>query len=895
MPASEGYCPATISVAPIMPLPSDNPTPTPIPESLRRQLDDFRRQLWRIKITEAITAGLLGLLVSFLLVFGLDRFWPTPSLVRLAILLFGTSLFVVFAPYWLRRWVWGHRREAQIARLIARRQPGLGDRLLGVIELQDQDESAESLSPRLRAAAMEAVAAEAASRKLGEALPPSRHRRWSFAVMASLALAAAVFSLAPRAGLNALRRWIMPLGDTPRYTFTVLDHPPESLAVPFGEAFELKLTLSPDSEHRPSSGEARYGHQPAVSANLGGNSYLFSFPGQQDPGVVECKIGDAIHRIAVTPVQRPSAESVTALIHYPAYLHLPPKSIDLRTGVLSTVQGGTVDIAIQTTRPLREAEFGPTIPDTSPAAEGTPAPPPFHAVHGSLTLQVGKASTPPITIGSTPFQIPFHWTDQLGLQGDAGFRLRVDPLPDQAPTVYLQGVDRQKALLPEETLEFEVFSEDDFGVNECGIEWQGELTGTRGSTAAKGEMQLAAGGPETRRLSHGAPFSPAAIGIGPQKLTLRAYAEDYLPGRGRVYSEAVTLYILTLDEHAQMLKSRFDRLLGELEYLARRERNQFEENQRLERLDGSELQKDQNQSRLKSQQSAENDNVHRMDEMSKNMEQLFKDAARNKDIDKDTLRKMADSMKSMKELAAQDMPKVEGKLSDSQDQRNTSEQAKQDMQDAVKEQQKVLDKMQEAIDKANEANRRFEAGTFVNRLKKAAGEESGIASGLIEGFNRSGGLSFAELDPSDIHRLEESHKQQTATASDLRWLQEDLGHYFTRTNKEIFKQILDEMQASKIDLGLDEVTRMLTLNHSAKSITSTRSWADQLNAWAKKLEGDMQSGGGGGGGQSPNPEDEDFEFNLRVMRLIQQQQDLRSRTRALEEFHRAIKPQTSTR
>ena len=82
-----------------------------IPENLKRLLDDYRRKLWRAKIIEAILAGLLGLLLSFLLVFALDRFIQTSAVLRLWILLGGTSLFAVFAPYWMRRWVWGHRRE----------------------------------------------------------------------------------------------------------------------------------------------------------------------------------------------------------------------------------------------------------------------------------------------------------------------------------------------------------------------------------------------------------------------------------------------------------------------------------------------------------------------------------------------------------------------------------------------------------------------------------------------------------------------------------------------------------------------------------------------------------------------------------------------------------------
>ncbi|RYD34952.1 MAG: hypothetical protein EOP87_08260, partial [Verrucomicrobiaceae bacterium] len=144
-----------------MPDPSQSPESTVvIPEGLRRQLDDFRRHLWRVKVLEACIAGVVGLVFSFLLVYGLDRVWQTPAAVRLGILLGGVSLFAVFAPYWLHRWVWRHRREEELARLIARRYPGLGDRLLGVIELQNQSGNADTLSPRLRAAAMEAVAVE---------------------------------------------------------------------------------------------------------------------------------------------------------------------------------------------------------------------------------------------------------------------------------------------------------------------------------------------------------------------------------------------------------------------------------------------------------------------------------------------------------------------------------------------------------------------------------------------------------------------------------------------------------------------------------------------------------------------------------------------------------------
>jgi hypothetical protein len=864
-----------------------------IPESLRLQLAAFRRQLWRVKIMEAIAAGVIGLLVSFLLVYGLDRVFPTPGWVRLLILAGGVSLFGVFAPYWLHRWVWKQRRETQLARLISKRYPGLGDRLLGIIELQDQEGNPDTLSPRLREAAMEAVAAEAGRRKLEEAMPPQKHRRWTLAAMVLAAASAVAFTLTPRAGFNALQRWLMPLSNTGRYTFTKLENPPFYQAVAFGEAFEVTLRLARQSEQRPSLATGRYGLQPGLQAKLEKDSYHFTFPGQQDPGTIVFKVGDLRHELRVEPLQRPSAGTVHAVLTPPAYLGIPQRTIDLTTGVLSAVEGGKVRIELEMTRALAAGTYGPT---RGLAAEMGKDVAGHTPLAGVLEIAGETARTPALDIGAVPFEIPFSWTDRLGLAGEAGFRLRVDALKDAAPSIYLQGIDRQKVMLPEETLDFEVLAEDDFGVKAAGIEWSGQFTRPTDETPAKGELKLGEGMPEERRMLRPAAFSPAAFGITPQKITLRAWSEDHFPTRGRVYSDPVILYVLTRDEHAQMLKSRFDRQITELEDLARREQELLDENKRIERLDGAELQKEENQKRLETQEQEEAETERRMNDLTRKMEELMKDAARNGDIDKKTLQKMAESLKSMQQLSQQDVPKVQEKLGASQEQSNTPEKAEKDVDQAVQEQEKVVAKMQEAIEKANEANRRFEAGTFVNRLKKAASEQNGIVSSLKDAFDRMLGLKSPALDPSDARRLTDNGRQQTETASDVRWIQEDLGNYFARTKTESFKEILDDMRESRIDIGLEDVRTGLAANHSFEAAEQAKKWADKLTAWAGKLEGEKDDpAGGGDGGGSPDAEDEDFEFMLRVMKMIQQEQDIRSRTRALEQLRRTFEPAKPTR
>ena len=172
-------------------------------------------------------------------------------------------------------------------------------------------------------------------------------------------------------------------------------------------------------------------------------------------------------------------------------------------------------------------------------------------------------------------------------------------------------------------------------------------------------------------------------------------------------------------------------------------------------------------------------------------------------------------------------------------------------------------------------------------MKKAAGEQNGIASSLIDAYERILGIKASKLDPSDKRRLDEFISQQTKTASDVRWLQEDLSNYFARTKTDSFKQILDEMKTSQIDSGLEEIRSILGSNHSFIATEEAKKWADQLTAWATQLEGKKEKGGpGGGGGGGPSPEDEDFEFMLRVMKLVQQEQDLRGQTRALEQLRR---------
>ena len=899
-------------------MPDSDPSPqlTPIPKELKKQLAEFQRQLWRTKIVEAILAGFFGLIISFLVVFVLDRFIATPPLARLGILIAGTSLFAIFAPLMMRRWIYGHRKEGQLARLISKKFPKLGDRLLGVVELQDQKESHKTLSPELRAAAMAHVARQVGKKDMGEALPICHYKKLGLGVALGALCVILGFSFAPKAGSNALKRWLLPLSGTERYTFTQLDLSglPDPYTVPYDEPFVIIVPLKEETDDRPAIATARYGLQDWLETDLSEKGYRFEFQGQQSSDVLTLRVGDALHRIRIEPEIRPELTALDAKVTLPAYLQIETKTIDIRSGTLSALAGSKIELEGTFSRDLKSAtgtvsalppddEIVSTFEEASETETEQPAPLP-DPTPLELTIFEDRITSSPIELGEFRVEIPLQWTDVKGLESSTSFNLKIQTAHDQAPLVYTQGIERQIVILAGETLEFEVLTEDDYGIQEIGLMWQGEFTKPTDESPASGELLLKQGSPSNSRLSELAIFSPKTHGIVPQKLTLVGYAQDFKPERERSLSEPIIIYILTEDEHAQLLKQRFDRLIGELEDAARREQNNLDTNERLDQLNKPEdLQNEENKEKLAQQEDAEDQNAEKMEEITKKMEELFKDAARNKSIEKETMKKMADSLQNMKELAKQDLPEIEKKLNESQDNKSTPEKAKKDLQEAIEKQKEALKKMQETIKKANEANNNFEASTFINRLKRAASDEDGISNKLVSsmtGQNSESKKAATPLlgaaaesdtfDPVFRRMIEMLGTQQRRTGSDVNWIQEDLANFYARTQKEIHKEIVDDMKKSEISLKLEGLQTRISKNRSFTAALEAKKWGAQLREWAKKLEGTPPdaAGGDGGGEGGANPEEKDFEFMLKVMRMVQAEQDIRSRTRSLEQLMRSV-------
>lgn len=612
---------------------SQRQDPLRLPETLEVQLHTFRRRVWTVKMAEAVGVALCALLVAFLAVFALDRLWDTPRWLRVAVWT-GALCGCGILPLYVQHWIWRLRGLEQLARLLTVKLPRLGDQLLGIIELvHSQGEQARSRT--LCEAAVRCVALDAQKCNLSDATPNSRHRTWGWLAAALLVAAVALGLAFPLAAANAWHRFLAPWGSTPRYTFTTLETLPAEIVVPYGEPFRFAVRLATGSVWHPLQGQAQLDQQSPVPAPLADGGYHFDLPAQIAEGRLQVSVGDSRQTIRVKPMFRPELTSIVAEVTLPAYLgHSTPLAKDVRGGAVALVKGSRAVFVATASRMLSAA-----------SVDGQPQ-----------TPQAAVVRSPAVDVQGT-HKLTFQWQDEFGLAGKEPFPLTITACDDDAPSLACEDLPRSKVVLDSEQLNFHVKAEDDFGVKQVGLEWQG-LEETAIATPAQGERLLAAGGCERRTVEASGTFSAQSLGIEPQPVHLRVYTEDYLPGRKRVYSPTYVLYVLSPEQHAIWITEQLSKWHRQALEVRDREMQLYETNKQLRDLSPEDLDQPDVRRRIENQATAERANSRRLAGLTTLGDDLLRQAARNPQFDVGSLDRWAEMMQLLKDIAANRMPSV---------------------------------------------------------------------------------------------------------------------------------------------------------------------------------------------------------------------------------------------
>ncbi|TWU26010.1 hypothetical protein [Bythopirellula polymerisocia] len=909
-----------------------------MPRSLETQLLAFRRHVWTSKMLEAGGIALSALLGAYLCVFLLDRMFDVPAPIR-ALLTLLAAVGCGFIPFYLHRWVWLRRRNDQLARLLARKLPTLGDQLLGVIELADNT-AEQQRSPALCLAAIQQGAQTAGERDLSVGAPPARLKFWGALAASGAAGALLLALLFPAAAGNAWHRFLVPWKTVPRYTFTNVEPQPSTLIVAHGEPFSVAWQLRDETKWRPAEASFQFGSQPPVTSTRTDSAYTWTGPPLIQPGTLLVKIGDWSQTVRIEPKLRPELTALTAEVKLPDYLkQKTPLERDVRGGTLSVVEGSHASVSATANRPLAAAVI-----------EG-----------GKGTFSGGNVSIEPFEVSSLQ-EIHISWQDEHGLKGKEPFSLKITPEEDQPPNVMGENLPRRKVVLDSEQLAFQAIARDDFGVREVGMEWEGLFDDYPGGPA-HGERLIAPGDPSERALDAAGTFTAKSLGIPPQPISLRLFATDYFPNRERVYSPPYVLFVLNAEDHAIWITEQLSRWHRQSLEVRDREMRLYETNKQLRELPIAELDLPENRRQIEKQASAERANGRRLTGLAKSGMDLLKQAARNPEIGVGHLDRWAEMLTILEDIAANRMPSVADLLGDaaksqiastavsgpsspqagisrtagggpsgeqkpsdkktaavprvtdmesSQHPANDKEQtaggkkkpsspslrlpvttllgkgdgkkpsdapANEQVDEAVRQQRDLLAEFEKVANELNTVLANLEGSTLVKRLKAASREQYKIAGGISDEIEEGFGVPQTSLTAPVKKSLTNLATKEDESGFKVSLIMDDLQAYFERRRMVRFKTVLDDMREEDVLGNLRRLADEIPAERGM-SIAQCEYWSDVMDRWAEDLVDPACSGacpGSRSKGSLPPS------IVLEVLKILEGEVNLREETRVAEQ------------
>lgn len=915
-----------------------------IPESLQEKLLAFRRRVWCLKIFEAVAGAAIGILLGFLLTYAFDRAFDTPRLIR-GVLLLASVVTCGLIPLAVDRWIFRRRRMDQLARLLSQTHPGAGDQLLGVIELS-QDASEQHRSPELVEAAIRQVAENVERQDLTDAIPHPKHRQRG--LLAACLGFAALFLLVVTASAtkNAWARFLAPWKDTPRYTFAAVSPIPEQLVVPHGESFDFSVGLQDNTEWSPATARVSLAGQSPREAELSGQQYDFSLPGQIEPAGLDIRVGDYRGEVALEPKLRPELNSLQAEISLPSYLGRDkPLAKEIRGGALSVVKGSQTTLTATVSRDLQSA-----------TVNGQP-----------LSPFSDQFSTSPISVDESS-KVALEWNDVYGLSGRKPFELTIEAADDGAPTLVCDNLPRRKVLLDSEVLSFTVRARDDFGVRRVGIEWHGLDPAVK--AVAKGERILGAGDYEAEMLELAGTFCAADQGISAQPIALRVFVEDFLPNRERVYSPTSVFDVLDAEQHAIWITTQLNRWHRMSLDVRDREMQLHETNKQLRNLTEQELDLPETRERLAQQADRERTNGRRLKSLVQNGEGLLKEAMRNPDIGVGHLDQWAEMMQILKDISSNRMPSVADRLQEASEspgkiaQANPNKKGKQvgenrltqsgegnpkemdesakpkppipsitdvessqldlkgdgneddpqkskpkqgrltlpetqlagnaksdakppendgKVDEAVKEQKDLLAEFDKVADELNNILANLEGSTLVKRLKASSRKQQQVASKLAGLVSNSFGVSDREKE-RDGDTFVELAEAESTSSQEASHIMDDMAAYFERSRFMLFQRVLEDMRAQDVTAELRQLSEEVR-KENGLSISQAEYWSDTFDRWAEDLVEVTKCGacpGSKAKGSLPPS------IVLEVLQLLEGEVKLREQTRVAEQARPAV-------
>lgn len=611
-----------------------------LPAALIGKLEAFRREVRRIRLHERLLWSLLLVLGGFLGAFFMDRLIDVDQWARLGWAVLILSLVVWQFWQYLSRTILSTEEWTSLARMIEKRFPGPGDRLLGILEIGADDQE-WTRSRTLSMAAISQVSAELRVTDLDQALPKPRFQLMGSGAFAAGFVILVLSFLIPQPVLNTAVRWSAPWLKTERYTFVQIEPISSIFHSARGEDYEIILATKPESPWKPQTARVHLdGRDTLTIPSDSEGQYRIAIDGHSDARKMSVRLGDRQLTLQIDPKVRSSITTAQLNVTLPDYLNYSKPLIkDARSGLISLLRQSVGRLEMHLDRPLRELSADPLDSE-------------INGSHFSLLL--GTVTNDLTTTIS--------WKDEFGLAGVSPYKFQVQVEEDALPGLAVEGLARSKVLLENDAIAFNINVSDDYGILEVGMEWSGDGDPEQSSKPSKGEKIFASHAPETPNLQVIGTFSAQDLKIDPQPLRVRIFVRDFNPQSPRVYSPEYIIYLLNEDQHLQWMTRQLTRWQQDSLLVKNREEQLLRVNQELRDLPVEQLNSPETKKKIQLQASAEKSNGAQLNRLSRMGEELILEAARNSQFGPGTLENWAEILGILKDIGGNRMPSVEDLL-----------------------------------------------------------------------------------------------------------------------------------------------------------------------------------------------------------------------------------------
>jgi len=859
--------------------------PHHLPERLQRQFADLKAKLWRAELALCGVWCVFACLSSFLCVFALDRMQDTPSMVRGVLLLGALTIMGLAVGWWGWRWMIAERHLRDYSRLVQRRYRILGDRLLGIVELTEDTSDETNYSEELYEAAVRQVDADAKNCDFTLAVSSTWLRRLGFTSILLAVVSLILIVLLPGAFSNALSRWINPGGDITRYTLVTVEPLKQEHLTIRGEPFWMEAKVNYLSFWKPDQVTVHLESGYQVTGKVENNQIRLEIPGQFKETAMQVTVGDGSARSNVTPMQRPTLASLQATIRMPDYLKHEDETSDVTSGGLDLLKGSKVQLKGTINRELQSVNL----------------------LWGSLELaQVNIEDENFFTDWMETTNI-YHadlgWKDRYGFTNAQPWNLTIRQREDQAPSFQFPEMAREIAILETEALELKTEVRDDFGVNEFGINW-GTMNGIQPSEdTLKFDFRDGALNPSQQELKVSFYFSPNLYNVEPGDVVeLTGFVTDFFPGRTPTETPIYRIHIVSSVEHAERVRQELEALLTQLEDVSRLEQSiagaTAEALEDMKNLSPEDL-----AARLEDQATDQKLNAAQLAELARKGMETLREGMRNPAFTDEVMSEWSETLSEMQQLANDKMQQAAQSLNEAaqasqasespqssqssqspqSSQSSASQNAQQAMQEAQQTEQEIMERLEELQAMVNEDLDQLQALTLAQRLRSLSRTETELEATLMEGAEDTIGLFPDELAPRWRALHDKLGETQNETATQSKEIQEEIGRFYERTQKEPYGEVSEDMKEKQTEEGLVSSRELIMKNITMEAADQVAVWAKQFEDWAKHLEPEQDSEGGGGGEGGGEGEQQDFtEQLMALLRTRESELNLRMQTKLLQ-------------